>query len=419
MKKKSNRANRHCSISSRPPATSGCHRTHHMDGVVALPSGSWKWVADASEPSTCPLYGDAGATSTSRSPWKRAPLESRLRFACAQDSSVKDDPPPRRKLVRRSGRTSSRGPLAIDSLQPGATAWFLGDSLSVQHERALACQLWDELAALSPSPVRPVTCAPSDNLVCNAAGGVLHLEVLNASRLAWRRVVNSKSSWCARPHCILVSHGQDVWRTCWVSSGGGCLRKDSPREMALRLLRANLLRRGDVVLLNEGLHLYKLPPAVRLERVRALAAAFSAAGAANSSVGSLAAAREALGVEFLWRETSPQAFPGSSNGSYAGTTVALTTIAAAERRIGAGAHPDMKLDVDAAPASDRCAPVEQPERPEQLRQTIALLEEGAHLPLLRVWDQSVTRAGPAFDPTTSRLLSARSLPLALCLLICL
>ena len=75
---------------------------------------------------------------------------------------------------------------------------------------------------------------------------------------------------------------------------------------AERLVAHRLATAGDLVVLNDGLH---LSVDGALEAARATAASFA------NATSPLARAR-AGGVRFVWRETSPQAFGALPNGSY-------------------------------------------------------------------------------------------------------
>ena len=233
---------------------------------------------------------------------------------------------------------------ATDVLLPGQTMWFLGDSVSVQHERAFACRLHDELAARTGRSVR--------------------LQVQPELRLAHNQSVNPQGRWCARTHCVQV----EAWRTCYVQAGGMCFWHDDVHAMATRLVNAKsklgerVVRRGDVIVVNEGLHLHKCCSlSAQLDRLRG----FALLREPNSTLG-LAARR---GIRFLWRETSPQHFAGSPDGHYNATTRRCT-------------RHKCKYN--------RCAPLEQPARSAHADQTLQLMAT-AGLPVVRIWEPTVAQ----------------------------
>ena len=422
--------------------------------VVPAPRNS-----DGEEPSSkCPLWGDASVTAMFRGTKPDRSALGRKRFSCEGHR--------KRRLRQRSAVRR-----AVDAVRAGTTVWFIGDSVTVQHERAFACRLWDELAGErtgeEPGP---------------------RLEVMNETTSPYYRVANPQNNWCARTHCITVSRAarpggswshrrlgarhrpeaaaaatRQWWRTCYVQAGGGCYYKDSVRHVIERLVtsRPAVLRRGDVAILNEGLHLHK-SERCPIARMLALASSFavhdthSAQDSAHSGstrgqhvartipprsilprsplatshwdwllrrvtdgyrvnasfltsatlslpstagAGSIASGRDAAtgalvdfnastllqltglqwpkvgigaaikeqGLRVIWRETSPQAFPGApGDGSWKATY----------------------MKAHAAPTG--CVRVERPERPAPLAETIAAFEQ-VGLPVIRTWDSSVTQ----------------------------
>ena len=210
------------------------------------------------------------------------------------------------------------------------------------------------------------------------------IRVLNGTHVeAWGHTVNPTHRWCARPNCVQLSssEGSREWRrVCYIQAGGACFPTDSAVEMARRLLRGiktvrksargkrsvvrtAIVRRGDVVLLNEGLHMHKLTAYDARERIRAFASEFGPPATCMPSTINkceMGPVAHSLGVRVFWRETSPQAFPDNPNGTYS-STFAKTSL------------------------HEHCAPVQRPERPNFIRSTLATME-AAHVPILRTWE---------------------------------
>ena len=308
----------------------------------------------------CPLYDKSHALFPSRN--LNASVQERERFQCSPEEAVDNRGKP--WLERHRLHCSPPPPrLLYETMKPNRTAWFVGDSLSIQHERAFACRMWAEAAELMHARGG---CSLSMEAAAGQRCGALTVRSL-APPL--ERAVRGRvpSWWCGRPHCIEISlPPHTTFTTCWAQAGGGCYRGsvESVYEVVRRMLKARgVLQQGDLVIMNEGLH-HHASPALERWRVKLVADAFRRPSSAFS-VG-----RVRGGVRFAWRETSPQHFEGMPNGSYTGRSAGTL--------------------YDPFPRHARCAPLTQPARGELLTWTAAAFE-AARVPVIPVWDLSASQ----------------------------
>ena len=146
---------------------------------------------------------------------------------------------------------------------PRGSAYFVGDSLTLQHFHAFACGLLADV----PAPPLP-------------------------------RDVALESQ------CVTRRDGADAGRVCQLFAGTA-LSGVSTGAALRNLSRANLLQPGDVVVANEGLwrRAYSADPFEELSRVRELD-------------GPTVHAIHAAGASLFWRETTAQHFDISPNGLF-------------------------------------------------------------------------------------------------------
>lgn len=249
------------------------------------------------------------------------------RFLCPPETpfrSFRQAQPACARLVR-----STWGTLALNR-----SVFFVGDSLSMQHAKAFACRMLAELARHRSLPA-----PPGELWSAQAVAPWVHLA--NP-----RREPHSKHNARQQPFCVHV----DRRAACFVSSW------PTARATAERLVAHRLATAGDLVVLNDGLHMLV---ADALEAARATAASFANATAPLSLA-------RADGVRFVWRETSPQAFGGLSNGSYRHGTYAR------------------------GGDSSKCTAVAEPARPPTHAAAHAELE-AAGLAVARTWRATVSQ----------------------------
>jgi len=163
----------------------------------------------------------------------------------------------------------SRAQQAWRNPWPNGSAYFVGDSLSLQHLHAFACALRADL----PAPPLEAAISPVSSCVMRRDGG----------------------------------HG----RICHVEAGSGSSRPSTGATLRT-LAQSRLLRRGDVVVANEGVWRRAFSPRgdpnegkrQELSRVRELKAA------------TVREIRDKAGAMLLWRETAAQHFDRTSSGKF-------------------------------------------------------------------------------------------------------
>lgn len=254
------------------------------------------------------------------------------RFDCGRSPSVR---------YGRLQLSECHPPALLDLLPRRSTVWFIGDSVAYQHESSFACRLLHEAhqrgirTSLDRRPAKH------------------HRE-----KWPWEPLVNPRDRSCSSAHCLGVRlNGSLTFQTCWVSAGGHCYtgEQDSVKHVSEVLISAGVVQPADTIIMNEGLHHNDAEFASA--RVASLASQFTNASSP------LHQARQ-HGIRFLWRETSPQAFPGSPTGAW----------------------PGAKFNYSAR----SCTPVERPKRPTALVKDLRMLEE-ANLPVVPIYNLTVGR----------------------------
>ena len=278
--------------------------------------------------------------------WESAPK----RFNCS------------RALPFRTFRSHKCGapPSALRLLSDGQhrTIYFVGDSVSQQHQRAFACRLLHE-AHRDALPVR--------------------LSSMRVPLWASALVPEHNLDDVCVPRCleVTVANGHDgingddgrggvgggSLELCFVPAGmhlhtssASCAR--SLADQAEALLTNHVASWGDLLLLNEGLH---LEASLKEERLRQLRQMLSD----NRTV--LGGALHARRIGLAWRETSPQHFAGETTGAY-------------EARHLTWYHQQ----------ESKCEPVQKPRRNKVQAELLHQLA-AAGLPVVRVWDLSVSQ----------------------------
>ena len=150
-----------------PPCAVRVGAAPHIQPAPIVPAPRATDNGEEEPSSTCPLWGDASLTAMFRGAKPDRSALGRKRFSCEGHR--------KRRLRHRSAVRR-----AIDTVRAGTTVWFIGDSVTVQHERAFACRLWDEL------------------IVAELAGEhEPRLEVMNETSSPYFRVANPQNNWCA------------------------------------------------------------------------------------------------------------------------------------------------------------------------------------------------------------------------------
>lgn len=255
----------------------------------------------------CDRYGDA--------PFRR------FDPSCAAASSGSDG---------GGGGGGSAASSSLHLVRENTTVWFIGDSISRQHALAFACRLHHDAHRKRRAP----SAEPSSPAEPTLGQTPLSL----TAHPTWAALANppalpvSSANRHQPPFCMTVARRS----ACFVSSW----RRAS--DSAARLVEHGVVSRGDLVLLNDGLH---FPDALAITVAAETAQAFANA----SSPLAVAAARG--GVRFAWRETSPQAFGFLGNGSYHSGSYAKTRAHSACTPVVRTARPAWYVDAHARMAA--------------------------------------------------------------------
>ena len=259
----------------------------------------------------------------------------------------------------RSGRCGAP-PSALRLLSDGdhRTIYFVGDSVSQQHQRAFACRLLHE-AHRHALPVRlssmrvPLWASalvPEHNLDDVCVPRCLEVTVMKGHEGNDGDDGRSGVSGSSLELCF-VPAGMHLH-----TSSASCTQ--SLADQAAALLTNHVAKWGDLLLLNEGLHLEASLKEARLRHLHQLLSG-------NHTV--LGGALRARRIGLAWRETSPQHFAGETTGAY-------------EARHLSWYHQQ----------ESHCEPVQKPKRNEVQAELLRQLAASG-LPIVRVWDLSVSQ----------------------------
>lgn len=384
--------------------TPGCfgRAFHRLPTAGILPN-----AAGASTPTArgfgTGLRESLGVTANER---RRCPLWESMarpsRFMCLANKSF--PLPDRTYRLDDDCKIPSLGSLNL--LGSGRTLWFVGDSMSGQHQRAVACRALFEVQDRIGG--RPTLVHVTPTWAYELRRSRLrhtHADVLARQRVA-RDSLHSTTTTvsaaeapqdgCQVKCTTITSGGHVVFQSCHVPSGVPSGPRDvdgischlHPLDAAELLWRHAIMLPGDTAFLNDGLW-FSL--SARLHHLTGLATQISEGAAAP---GSLLAAHARGDALLVWRETSPQAFAGRSDGTWEASRAGWYQFEAT-----------------------RCVPVAEPTRRADAAHALHMLEHGAQhgvlrsrfwmssgtrprLPVLRVWQLSVTQWDAHIDQRT-------------------
>ena len=231
------------------------------------------------------------------------------------------------------------------------TIFFVGDSLMNQMQVAVACRVLRDAHRRHSTP----HLASHGQLMpghpeCNSSA-VSCLGVPRWEGLVTRSDLPNDRAAC-RPYCSTVSIFQWSVTLCFVAAGTNFPQCSQPADdMALTLYERRLVRRGDVVVFNEGLwHNNKTRTN---ENLRSILDDLKKGHAIRTALAD-------RGVGLVWREVSPQHF-ASPDGSFPNGQLAWY-------------------------AGQRCAPLESVSLHEARRSALLSSLESEGLPVIRIWN---------------------------------
>ena len=253
------------------------------------------------------------------------------------------------------------------------TIFFVGDSIAEQHYRVVACRVLHDAARRN---VRTL-------LTSHGSTGGVPMRKCNSSGISciglpsWVELLPDQPTRDARcaPHCSTVSTTHWTVTLCYIAAGTAypaCSRRAS--DTASSLLGMRIARRGDVVILNEGIW--------HNDVARSAANLASLHTELTRGKSSLQSAFAQHDIGLVWRETAPQHFNGSATGSFLGWPDKKSA-GGVNFYHGSGCAPNAAVD-------------------EQKRRRAPLLDalEDAGLPVLRIWRLTASQWDAHLDMRT-------------------